>query len=63
MAVSADIYLLPVAVFDSLEELALWDNCSVNTLKKKISKHIKSKNCFFEVVLVKKTKKFKNFNT
>ena len=59
LAVSADIYLLPMAVFDSLEELAEWANCSVTEIKKKISHHIKSNsnNCFFESISYKKRKK------
>lgn len=63
LAVSADDYELPVAVFDSIEELAIWDNCSTKTLKKKITHHIMSNNCFFEAISPQKTKNKKIFNT
>ena len=59
LAVSADIYSLPMAVFDSLEELAKWANCSKQLLRYQIKNHIKSiaNNCFFEQICCENDKK------
>lgn len=59
LAVSADIYLLPMAVFDSLEELAEWAQCSKQLLRYQIKHHIKSisNGCFFEQIRCENDKK------
>ena len=49
MAVSADKYSLPMAVFDTLLEASIWEGCSVNYMCKKLKEHLLSnkKDCYF----------------
>lgn len=49
MAVSADKYSLPMAVFDTLLEASIWEGCSVNYMCRKLKNHLLSskKDCYF----------------
>ena len=64
LAVSADRYKLPTAIFFSLREACAWECCSVNAMRKKIKYHERSQtsNCFFEVVILEQKfeKRLKN---
>ena len=56
MAVSADKYSLPIAVFDTITEASAWEGCSNSQMHHKIHKHLFSiKNrCYFIAVKLKK---------
>ena len=49
LAVTDDILSLPIALFDNLYEIGIWENCSIKEIKQKIKLKIKSQknNCFF----------------
>ena len=53
LAVEADLLSLPVAVFDSLSAVAKWENCSLQYMRLKIKKHLKSADnkYYFERVI------------
>lgn len=52
MAVTADQYELPVAVFDDIHTTCAWAGCSVNTMRSDISRGTvnKSRRCRFVAV-------------
>lgn len=49
LAVTADKFSLPMALFENLKEVCKWENCSVKDIKRKIRLKIKSSknDCFY----------------